>query len=172
MHREAIGCSITAHSTMLKELEILLCPHEVEFNHKDNHIRCFPHITNLCSNQVIEAFTDVTLVDDTGGFITSASGPPGDPDDQSYEEAVARDPIALCWSTVQAVCTLGQQHDHLADVIADGNKKGWFKSTENPTVTIQVKQVQLVCDMKVRWDSLYFIKYFLSLLANRELAKI
>jgi len=64
-----------------------------------------------------------------------------DPDDQSYEEAVACDPIALCQSTVQAVHASGQRHDHLADVIADGNKKGWFKSTENPTMTIQVKQV-------------------------------
>jgi len=41
--------------------------------------------------------------------------------------------------------------------VADGNKKGWFKSTSDPTITIQVKQAQLVCDMKVRWDSLYFM---------------
>ncbi|KIK07883.1 hypothetical protein K443DRAFT_35466, partial [Laccaria amethystina LaAM-08-1] len=50
-------------------------------------------------------------------------------------------------------------------------------------VTIQVKQAQLVRDMKVRWDSLYFminrfrklrpaVEYFLSLPVNRELAKL
>ncbi|KAF8224401.1 hypothetical protein L208DRAFT_1311721, partial [Tricholoma matsutake] len=50
-------------------------------------------------------------------------------------------------------------------------------------VTTQVKQLQLVHDMKVRWDSLYFminqfcklhpaIEYFLSLPVNRELAKL
>jgi len=54
------------NDTFLKELRILLCPHEVEFNHKENHIRCFPHVTNVCSNHVIEAFTNITLVDDTG----------------------------------------------------------------------------------------------------------
>ena len=145
------------NDAFLKELEILLRPREVEFNHKDNHIRCFPHVTNICSNHVIEAFTNIALVDDTGGFIASASGPPSDPDNQTYEEAVARDPIALCQSTVRAVCASGQRRDHLAEVIEDGNKKGWFKSTREPNETIQVKQAQLVCEMKVWWDSLYFM---------------
>jgi hypothetical protein len=145
------------NDAFLKELEILLRPREIEFNHKDNHIRCFPHVTNVCSNHVIEAFTNIALVDDTGEFIASAAGPPSDPDHQSYEEAVARDPIALCRSTVRAVRASGQRRDHLEEVIADGNKKGWFKSIKDPTVTIQVKQAQLVRDMKVRWDSLYFM---------------
>ena len=145
------------NDAFLKELEVFLRPREVEFDHKDNHIQCFPHVTNICSNHVIEAFTNISLVDDTGGFITSASGPPSNPDNQTYEEAVAHDPMALCQSTVWAVCASGQQHDHLAEVIEDGNKKGWFKSAREPNVTIQVKQAQLVCDMKVWWDSLYFM---------------
>jgi hypothetical protein len=145
------------NGTFIKEFEVLLRPRDVDFHHKHNHIRCFPHVTNICSNHVIEAFTDITLVDDTGGFTASASGPPSDPDNQSYEDAVARDPIALCRSTVRAVRASGGRRDHLAEVIADGNKKGWFKSTEDPAVTIQVKQLQLVRDMKVRWDSLYFM---------------
>jgi len=100
------NCSL--NDAFLKELEILLHPCEVEFNHKDNHIRCFPHVTNICSNHVIDSFTNIALVDDTGGFTASTSGPPSDPDNQSYEEAVVHDPIALCWSTVQAVRTSGQ----------------------------------------------------------------
>jgi len=145
------------NDAFLKELGILLCPHKVEFNHKENHIRCFPHVTNVCSNHVIEAFTNITLVDDTGGFIASASGPPSDPDTQTYEEAVSCDPIALCWSTVWAVCASGKRPDHLAEVIEDGNKKGWFKSIEDLAKTIKVKQVQLIHDMKVHWDSLYLM---------------
>jgi hypothetical protein len=145
------------NDAFLKELGILLRPHEVEFDHKENHIRCFPHVTNVCSTHVIEAFTNITLVDDTGEFIASASGPPSDPDTQTYEEAVGRDPIALCRSTVRAVRASGKRRDHLAEVIEDGNKKGWFKSIEDPTKTIQVKPVQLIRDMKVRWDSLYLM---------------
>ena len=103
------------------------------------------------------AFTNIALVDDTGGFIASTSGPPSDPDNQTYEEAVARNPIALCQSTVWAVRPSGQRRDHLAEVIEDGNKKGWFKSTRDPNETIQVKEAQLVRDMKVQWDSLYFM---------------
>ena len=145
------------NNAFLKELEILLRPCEVEFDHKDNHIRCFPHVTNICSNHVIKASTNISLEDDTGGFITSASQPPSAPDNQTYEEAVARDPITLCWSTVRAVRASGQWPDHLAEVIENGNKKRWFKSAKKPNVTIQVEQAQLVCDMKDRWDSLYFM---------------
>jgi len=145
------------NDAFLKELGILLCPRKVEFNHKENHIRCFPHVTNVCSNHIIEAFTNITLVDDTGGFIASALGPPSDPDTQTYEEVVSHDPIALCRSTVRAVRASGKWCDHLAEVIEDGNKKGWFKSIEDPAKTIKVKQVQLIHDMKVRWDSLYLM---------------
>ena len=53
--------------------------------------------------------------------------------------------------------TKKQLLDHMAEVIEDGNKKGWFKSTRDLNMSIQVKQVQLVCDMKVWWDSLYFM---------------
>ena len=60
-------------------------------------------------------------------------------------------------TTQQTVHASGEQCDHLTEVIADGNKKGWFKSTEDPAMTIQVKQLQLVCDMKVQWDSFYFM---------------
>ncbi|EDR13515.1 uncharacterized protein LACBIDRAFT_322500 [Laccaria bicolor S238N-H82] len=139
------------NDAFLRELELLLRPRDIKFNHKENHS--------------IDAFTDITLVDDTGGFVASTSGPPSDPDNQSYEEAIARDPIALCRSTVQAVRASGQQRDHLA------------------AMTIQVKQAQLIRIMKVRWDSLYFminrfhklrlaVEYFLSLPVNRELAKL
>ncbi|EDR00032.1 uncharacterized protein LACBIDRAFT_334520 [Laccaria bicolor S238N-H82] len=148
------------NNAFLKELEILLRPHDVEFNHKENHIQCFPHVTNICSTHVIEAFTNIALVDDTGGFITSASGPPSDPDNQTYEEAVVRDPITLCRSTVRAVRASGQRREHLVEVIDNGNKKGWFKSTEDLTMTIQVKQVQLA------------VEHFLSLPINRDLVKL
>jgi hypothetical protein len=130
---------------------------DIPFCHKDNHIRCFPHVTNICSTHVIEAFTNTALVDDSGGFIASAAYPPSDPDSQTYEEAVARDPIALCRSTVRAIRVSGERRDHLADIIRDGNDKGWFKAPEDPTQTIQVKALQLVRDMKVRWDSLYYM---------------
>ena len=72
-----------------KELEILLHPRKVEFNHKNNHVQSFPPIINICSNHVIKASTKITLVDDTGGFIACTSGPPSDPDNQTYKEAVA-----------------------------------------------------------------------------------
>ena len=136
---------------------VLLHPCKVEFSHKANHIRCFPYVINVCSNHIIEAFTSISLTHDTGEFITSTLGPPSDPDNHSYKQAVACDPIALCWSTIWAIYASGQQNNHLAEVIVDEKKNGLFKSTKDLIMTIQVKQAQFVDDIKVWWDSLYFM---------------
>jgi len=141
----------------LKEYEAFLASHNVLFSHKHNHIRCFLHVTNICSSRVIKAFTNVALVDDTGDFVSSTSHPPSKPDRQTYEQAVAHDQVALCQSTICAVHASGGQCDHLAKIIVDGNQQGWFKSAEDLMVTIQVKPLQLVYDMKVQWDSLYYM---------------
>ena len=65
---------------------------------------CFLHVTAICVTHVTEAFTDITLASDDAEYsVADTSLPPADPERQTYEEAVARDPIALCHG---AVCTI------------------------------------------------------------------
>jgi hypothetical protein len=43
---------------MLKELKILLKEREITFKYRNNHIPCFPHVVNLCTQSIIKALTD------------------------------------------------------------------------------------------------------------------
>jgi hypothetical protein len=46
---------------MLKELKILLKEREITFKYRNNHIPCFPHVVNLCTQQIIAALTNPKL---------------------------------------------------------------------------------------------------------------
>ncbi len=45
----------------MRHLEVLLMRHDpnITFNHLQNHIRCFPHIINICASHVILSSTRV-----------------------------------------------------------------------------------------------------------------
>jgi len=114
---------------------------------------CFPHVINICVDHVTDKFTNKTLADDSAEF--NADFPPGDPDQQTFTEACNRNPIALCRSTVVGIRASGKRRDHLAEIIHDGNAKGWFRNLERLAEVIQVKSQELIRDVKTRWDALY-----------------
>ena len=140
------------NNTFLEEYgNLVRTTRELTFDHENNRIMCFPHVINVCSTHVIEGFTNLDLVDNEFDPLL----PPRDPDCQDYEEAVTRDPIALCRSIIRAVRASGQRLDHFASIIRDGNEKGWFISPNRQI--IKVPQLQLLRDVKTRWDSIYFM---------------
>jgi hypothetical protein len=47
---------------MLKELKVLLKEREIPFKYRNNHIACFPHIVNLCTQRIIAALTNPNLI--------------------------------------------------------------------------------------------------------------
>ena len=102
---------------------------------------------NLNSGHVIEGLTKV-LEDDPKDwepptFISTK---------QSYTDTVARDPIALGHTVIQAIWASGSQWEAFNDVIKTGNAKNWFKDGSK---IIQVKPLQLLWDVSTRWDSVY-----------------
>ena len=94
------------NATFMKEFEELMHAQDIPFDHKDNCIMCFPHITNICATHVIKSFTNETLVDNQVEF--DASLPPQVPAAQTHDKANERDPIALCRGTVHAIRASGQ----------------------------------------------------------------
>ena len=134
-------------------IEEILRERDIPFDYRDNRIMCFPHIINICNTHIIASFTDPALADNDAEFIVSL--PPQDRDHQTYEEALARDPIALCRSTVCAIRASGKRRDHFNEIICDGNAKGWFRDPKDPEQVIQLKQCELLRDVRTRWDSLY-----------------
>jgi hypothetical protein len=144
----------SVNNTFLEEYETLVqATRELTFNHENNHIMCFPHVINVCSTHVIEGFTNIDLVDKEFDALL----PPRDPDCQSYDDAVTRDPIALCHCIIRAVRASGQRLDLFASIIRDGNEKGWFISPTNSRQIVKVPQLQLLRDVKTHWDSIYFM---------------
>ena len=81
--------------------------------------------------------------------------PPSNPTKQTYDEAVKRNPIALCRSTVRAIRASGTRRDQFQKIIYDGNKERWFKSPRNSKEIINLPEKQLLHDVKTRWDSVF-----------------
>ena len=77
----------------MEEFAVLLQAHDIEFDPIDHQIMCFPHIINVCCQHVITSLTNTDMANPAQEFV--AAHPPGHPNQQTFEEAVRRDPVAL-----------------------------------------------------------------------------
>lgn len=143
----------TNNGMFMEELKHLFHVREVPFCHLDNRIMCFAHIINICCQHVIKDFTNVELIEIAEEFIAAA--PSEYPDRQTFEEAVKRDPIALGRNIVRILRSSGQRRDAFAALILEGNTRNWFSAGSPPVVGVQVNQLQLLRDVRTRWDSVY-----------------
>jgi hypothetical protein len=144
----------SANLTMMKELEIKFNEHDINFDAIDRHVMCYGHIVNLSSGRVIEGVTDAAATE-AADLDEDWSGlpPPVLPEKQSYEEAVARDPIALGCNVIRVIRASGTRRDAFDEAIRNGNEKGWFRTGNGEPV--QVKPLQLLRDVRTRWDSVF-----------------
>ncbi|OBZ73092.1 Zinc finger BED domain-containing protein 4 [Grifola frondosa] len=138
------------NGTLLEELAELLKNRDIPFDAKENHIMCFLHIINICSTHVIEEVTNLAYADAADEFV--ANFPASHPDQQTFEQALARDPIALGREIVRTLRASGQRRDQFDELITQGNIKKWFISGIPPQV-VQLRHLQLLRDIKMRWDS-------------------
>lgn len=65
---------------------------------------------------------------------------------------IVGDIISHARTVVRVIRGSGMRRDAFDDVIKDGNSKGWFK--EGPKI-IQLRRLQLLRDVRTRWDSKY-----------------
>ena len=129
------------NETMLQELERLLLARDIPFNATDRKIMCYGHIVDLSSGRVIRALSHQTN-DEQFNSDSKDDSPP------------ALHPILHARKVVHVIRASGMRRDAFEEVIVNGNAKGWFKIGNN---TIQVKKVQLLRDVKTRWDSEYLM---------------
>jgi hypothetical protein len=138
----------------MEELAKLLQAREIDFDAQDRRIMCFPQVINICCQHVIADFTNVALTDAAGEFVSTH--PRGLPDQQMFEEAVKRDPVALGRNIVRVLRNSGQRRDLFDDIVRDGNDKGWFRAG-TPPKPVKLPSVQLLRDVVTRWDSIYYM---------------
>jgi hypothetical protein len=119
------------NKTMMEALEKKLEERDIPFDATDRRIMCYAHVVNLCSGAVIRAAGD------------------GD-------GTLELNPIGVARGVVRAVRVSGKRRDAFDEVIRDGNRKAWFKAGQPPEVII-VKELQLLRDVRTRWDSVYLM---------------
>ena len=79
----------------------------------------------------------------------------------TYQDACVSDPITLCRKIARTVRSSGQRRDEFDELIMKGNTRGWFKVSGE---SVQVPLLQLLLDIKIRWDSTFnMIKRFIEL---------
>ena len=137
------------NGTFLEELEILFRECDIDFDHLDRWIMCFPHVINICCQHIIAKFTNVNLID-----LAHVAELPLAADGQSFDDAVSSNPIACGRNIVHVLRSSGQHHERLKEVIVDGNAKGWFVAGG---IEVMVPPCQLLRDIKTQWDSVYFM---------------
>ena len=138
------------NTTMMRSLEGLLHKHDLDmFNAKEQQVFCFPHTTNICTGHVVSSLSS-TPIDRELNKDHFISG------EQTYEQALAHDPIAMAQAAIQAIWVTGAHREVFAAVIRDGNKDVQFKNPETGAV-MQIHPLQLLQDVPTRWDSVYYM---------------
>ena len=125
----------------------MLRDREIAFDAVDRKIMCFAHVVDLSSKQVTRA---------AGNTV----GGGGDDSSQSDDETALSDPIACGRNVVQVIRGSGTRRDAFDEVIKNGNDRGWFKvgaPPERPLVVVKIKSLQLLRDVRTRWDSIYLM---------------
>jgi hypothetical protein len=137
------------NGTFMQELGRLLHSRDIDFDHLDRQIMCFPHVVNICCQHIIAKFTNVAF-----GDLNGVAQLPSPANDQSFDDAVKSDPIARGRNVVRVLRSSGQRREKFNEVIVDGNAKGWFLVADK---VVQLPVVQLLRDVQTRWDSVYFM---------------
>jgi hypothetical protein len=138
------------NATFMQELGDLLEDRGITYDSTDSRIMCFPHIINICVQHVIEKSTDINLIDidfDDTVLIPQGSS---DQNPQTFEKAVARDPIALSRNIVTGIQSSGKRRNCFEDVIKNNIGKPWCKVDDE-----DIKPKQLLRDVRTCWDSVY-----------------
>jgi hypothetical protein len=74
---------------------------------------------------------------------------------QTDADAITRDPISLARAMVHFVRASSTRRIAFENIIKQGNKDGDFATPDNPNH--QIRNIQLLRDMEVRWDSTYYM---------------
>lgn len=131
------------NGTMMRHLETMLGDRDIAFDAVDRKIMCFAHVVDLSSKQVTRN-ADNTVDDDGDGSL------------ESDEETAISGPITRGRNVVRVIRGSGMRRDAFEEVIKDGNKRGWFKAGR-PLKVVQIKPLQLLRDVRTRWDSIYLM---------------
>ena len=102
---------------------------------------------------------DVDPDDDVTELELDSAFDPADPQLQKWFAGIKRDPLKRARRMIRFLRASDQRRDGLRDFIRNGNKQKWFsqKTDDGKRTVVEVKEVQLLRDVKTRWDSIYLM---------------
>ena len=145
------------------------------FDHLKNRIRCYAHIINLCSLHVISSFSSAcydlnSTIDDYGDddednntdfdikFADPTLGKHYDDEAKEWAQGLKREPLTRCQRIVRLFRSSNEHRTGFQKIIERGNKHGWWtKRVNDKVVVVNLPQLQLLRDVKTRWDSVYMM---------------
>jgi hypothetical protein len=128
---------------MMEFLETMLRDRDIAFDAVDRRVMCFAHVVDLSSGQVTRN-ADNTI----GGDMDDSS--------QSDDETANSGPIGRARNVVRLIRGSGMRREAFEEVIRNGNDRGWFKEGQPPKA-VKIKSLQLLRDVRTRWDSVYLM---------------
>jgi hypothetical protein len=142
------------NKTVMEELAKRLAIRDIPFHLAHRRIMCFPHIINICTQHILEAFSKSNPQELHAMF--AAEDLFLDPAEKDrYLAAVIRRPSNLGQETIHSICASGLRRDQFADMVKAGNARGWVHDLAGHP--IQVPQKELIHDVVTRWDSTYYM---------------
>ena len=138
------------NKTAMAELKRLLGACGIDFNPQDSRIMCLPHVLNICSKHATDDFASTNL---TSIAESSFDFPSNNVSKQAYIEALKVDPVARARDVVCIVRSSSLHHESFKEIILDGNIKKYWRDEEKEVITLAV--LELIHDVKTRWDSRY-----------------
>ncbi|KIM54018.1 hypothetical protein SCLCIDRAFT_31420 [Scleroderma citrinum Foug A] len=136
----------------MKKLSELLAERGIKFDHIDRRIMCLPHILNICSKHIVEEYADADFAAVSDAWV-NALGDVVDKD--KYIEALQRDPIALGRDIVWIIRSSSLRREGFCNTIVTGNQMSWFTNEEGEPIQLPI--LELLHDVKTRWDSIYYM---------------
>ena len=133
----------------MKSLKGLFHSCDIPFDAKEQQVFYFLHMTNICTGHVISSLTSAPHNQEPSNN-HSHSG------EQTYEQALACDPIAVACVAIHAIWVSSDDWEAFAAVIRDGNKDSCFKDPLTGN-TIVLRPLQLLQDVPTQWDSIYYM---------------
>jgi len=85
----------------------------------------------------------------------------GSPELKAWFAGIKRDPLKRARRIIRYLRSSDQRRQGFRQFLIDGNERGWFKEKEDEDdpdeegIAVRVPEVQLLRDVKTRWDSVY-----------------
>jgi hypothetical protein len=132
----------SSNQTMMEELAKILNERDIPFDAADRKIMCYGHIVDLSSGRVIDKLKGDSEPDNSNS----------DEDDSDEDNVPTQSEVEKARSVVRAIRGSGMRRDTFRDVIKNGNANKWFMEGSKVVV---LKELELLRDVRTRWDSVY-----------------